>query len=167
MIKIAKAKKKTEVMDDMKILSKIRSALMNDSVAKDLCEENDIGDWFLKSVPIKFDKLDVSARTVDGCITISKELNSRPFNIIMRYVIHELVHAIQHALGTGKGASGKSKNYLNNKDEIEAFQYQIVYDEKERGLDDVEEYVDELLDYHDYPKKKRKDKKEKLLEKIK
>ena len=153
-------------MKQMETLARIRTSLMNDETAKDICSENDIEYWFLTSVPISFDNLKVTAKTVNGNITLNPKLMKKPFKIIMRYVIHELVHAIQHVKDYGKKQDDKRKDYLNREDEIEAFQYQVKYDNRNRGMEKTEEYVDGLLDYHDLPENKKKDKKKEIMKKV-
>ena len=165
MLKFAK-KQENKVMEEQELLSKIRSALINDSVAKDICKEYKIGNWLLKSVPIRFEKLEVSARTTDGNIILNKKLKSKPFEILMRYVIHELTHAAQHAKSNPSAKKDNNTEYLDKKNEIEAFQNQIKYDEKKRGKSKVLEYVDDLLEYHDIEGKKKEQKKKTLLKKI-
>ena len=165
MLKFAK-KQENKVMEEQELLSKIRSALINDSVAKDICKEYDIGNWLLKSVPIRFEKLEVSARTTDGNIILNKELKKKPFEIIMRYVIHELTHAVQHAKKDPNLKKDKKKKYLDKENEIEAFQNQIKYADKKRGRSKTLEYVDDLLEYHDIDGKKKVQKKKMLLEKL-
>ncbi|MAG24544.1 hypothetical protein CMI47_03095 [Candidatus Pacearchaeota archaeon] len=167
MIKIIASKNKdNSLMKQMETLSKIRTSLMNDSVAKEICEENNMGVWFLASVPISFEDLDVTAKTVNGNITLNPKLMKKSFKIIMRYVIHELVHAIQHVKDYGTKQDDKRKDYLNREDEIEAFQYQVKFDEQTRGEDKAEEYVDGLLDFHDIPSDQKRDKKEEIMEKV-
>jgi len=83
----------------------------------------------------------------------------------MRYIIHELVHAIQHIDEYGKKQTDKRKDYLNREDELEAFQYQVKFDEEHRGEDEAEKYVNRLLSFHDVPKNKRQEKKEEIMEK--
>lgn len=61
----------------------------------------------------------------------------------------------------------KNKVYLNRPEELEAFQYQIKFDAKNRSDKKADEYVNDLLSYHDIPKNKRPAKKEELMSKIK
>jgi len=165
MIKVISAKKKNNhLMNQMETLSKIRTALMNDSVAKEICEDLGVGVWILKSVPIRFDKVKVTAKTVNGNIVLSPKLMKKPFEVLMRYVIHELVHAIQHIDEYGKKQTDKRKDYLNREDEIEAFQYQVKFDEEQRGEDEAEKYVNHLLKFHDVPEGQKEDKKEEIME---
>ena len=165
MIKVVSAKKRNNpLMNQVESLSRIRTALMNDPVAKEICKENNIGVWFLESVPIRYEDLEVTAKTVNGNIILNPKLMKKSFEILMRYVIHEMVHAIQHIEEYGKKQTDKKKNYLNREDEIEAFQYQVKFDESQRGEDKVDEYVDGLLSYHDVPKDQREDKKKEIME---
>ena len=86
------------------------------------------------------------------------------FEIIMRYAIHELVHSLQHMKMKGLEMF-EEEEYLDRDDEIEAFQYQIEYESKERGQDEAEQYVDDLIEYHEIPEEEREDKRDQLLEK--
>ena len=67
----------------------------------------------------------------------------------------------------GKKNKEKNKVYLNRPEEMEAFQYQIEFDARKRSDKKVNEYVNDLLSYHDIPKEKRPAKKEELMSKIK
>ena len=166
MIKVVSAKKKSNrLLEEMESLSRIRTALMNDDIAKEICSDLGIGSWFLASVPIRYEKVKVTAKTVNGNIILSPKLAKKPFDILMRYVIHELVHAIQHIKEYGKKQTDKKKDYLNREDELEAFQYQVKFDEEHRGEEEAEKYVDKLLSFHDIPDERREEKKEELMDK--
>ena len=102
-IVVAKKKEKG-LFKKIMLLSKIRAELINDSIAKDICKENSVDKEFLKGVPITFDDIDVAAKTVDSEIILNTKLIKKPFDVIMRYVIHELVHAIQHCETNGKSS---------------------------------------------------------------
>jgi predicted metal-dependent peptidase len=149
----------------MESLSKIRTALMNDDIAKEICKDLGIGEWFLTSVPIRYEEIKVTAKTVNGNIILNPKLMKKPFDILMRYIIHELVHAIQHIHEYGEKQTDKRKDYLNREDELEAFQYQVKFDEEHRGEDKAERYVDRLLNFHDVPEGKKKEKKKEIMEK--
>ena len=163
---IVTAKKKEEnLLNNIMLLSKIRTELMNDKIAKDICKENEVDDDFLKGVPIRFDDLDVSAKTINSNIILNKKLIEKSFHMIMRYVIHELVHAIQHCDSHKKeDKNDKAVDYLDNKDEVDAFQKQILYDSVVSGKGAAEDYVDGLLDYHDIDGDEAEEKKEELME---
>ena len=80
----------------------------------------------------------------------------------MRYVLHELVHAIQHALGKNK-ESDKDRDYLDRHDELEAFQYQLMFDKENLNKSDLDEYLNNLLEHHDVPRSEKKEKISELL----
>lgn len=164
MIKIYASKKRSSIFDKIMLLSEVRSTLINDKIAKDICKENKIEKDFLLGVPISFDELDVSAKTIDGCIFLNEKLMEKEFDILMRYVIHELVHAIQHSDKNAKNKEDDSKDYLDKQSEIDAFIEQVKFDKENRGEDAAEEYVEELLDHHNLKGRKRDKKKEELLE---
>lgn len=160
-------KKDNELFDTIYLLGKIRETLIKDKVAKKICKEHSVSPDFLSGVIIKFDKIKPSAKTVDSEIFLNQSLREKSFEIIMRYVIHELTHAIQHAKNYNKNSlSNKSEDYLDRDTEIEAFQNQIEYDSENRGEKEAVEYVEELLDYHEIDGKKRESKKKELLEGI-
>ena len=166
MIKVSSLKKEDNLMDQISCLTRIRESLVSDEIAKIICEDMGFDHKILSGVPIRFEELDVSAKTVNSNISLNPKLMNKSFEIIMRYVIHELVHCFQHIKNYNKNNSSKDdEDYLDDKDEIEAFQWQIKYDEESRGEEEAEEYVDELLEYHDVPDGEKGDKKELFLEK--
>ena len=84
------------IREAFKNLSRIRSELLNDPIAKDIASDlKEDADKFLKCVSISFDELDVSAKTTNGNIILNQKLIDKPFPVMMRYVIHELTHAVQ------------------------------------------------------------------------
>jgi hypothetical protein len=166
-MRIVKAvKKQISILDRIIMLSEIRSHLSNDSIAKKICDENSVSEKFLLGVPISFEPIDVSAKTIDGHIILNESLTRKGFDIRMRYVIHELVHAIQHSKDTSseKNKEDESTDYLDKETEVDAFRWQVLYDSKNRGEKAAEKYVEDLMDHHDLQGKKRDDKKEELME---
>jgi hypothetical protein len=155
------------IREAFKKLSEIRSEILNDPIAKDIASdlEGD-SDKFLKAVSISFDDLDVSAKTSNGNIILNQKLMRKPFPIMMRYVIHELTHAVQHILNNGSKSNSSKDNYLEKDSEVEAFQRQVEYHADNSSVNEAEKYVDELLIYHDTPKRKEKYIKEELLERV-
>ena len=151
-IKTSKSKKDLTVLDNMEDLFDIRTDLLKNPIAKEICSDNNIGEWFLEAVPIMYYELDVSAKTEDGNIMLSEKLKEHPHSTRMRYVFHELVHAIQHSLDKNKDID-KTREYLKREDEQEAFKYQLKYDEKKLSKKDVKDYIKNLLDHHDVQKK--------------
>jgi hypothetical protein len=163
-IRITSSKKNKQLFDEISTLSEIREALLEDKVAKKICKEKGVGESFLLGVPIEFGEIEQSAKTVNSHIILNKKLMEKPFDIIMRYVIHELTHSIQHVQRFKEKEQKKDiEEYLDKDTEIEAFQYQVEFDAENRGKEKAEEYVEHLLDYHDIAGKKRTDKRDELL----
>ncbi len=170
MIIIRASKKSSSLEDTNEMLSRLRIALKHDPIAQEICREHHFESDILDGIPIKFsDDLDVSAKTVNSEIELNKSLLNETFEVIMRYVIHELVHALQHMEKEDKKKddNNQDREYLDNPDELEAFQKQIKFDSANRGLRDAVEYAEELVDYHDIPDSKRDRKIQELLKEIK
>lgn len=164
-----KVAKKSVIEEKQKLLAKIRVNLKNDEMAKKLIKEYKIKDWIFDAVPLDFKDIKVTAKTVNGTIYLSPKISEMPFNIVMRYVIHEFVHVLQHISEekNGEKEDDKKQEYLDREDEIEAFQHQIKYDAKHRGVGAAEQYADELLEYHNISGTEKKEKKKELMEKVK
>lgn len=160
---------KSKIENKHKLLAKVRVHLKNDEMAKKLIKEYGIKDWIFDAVPLDFKDLKVTAKTVNGTIYLSPKVQNMPFNIVMRYVIHEFVHVLQHITEekNGEKEDDKKQDYLDREDEIEAFQHQIKYDAKHRGEEAAEEYTEDLLEYHEIPSDEKEEKKKELMKKVK
>ena len=142
------------------LVKKIKEYVKKDEECKELFKKYNKEISLIDYISISFDsKLEGSAKTINGRVYLNSKLASKPFVIIMRYVVHELVHVFQHMKGI---KSKKEKNYLDIKEEEEAFAEQVKFDAEKRGEEKAEEYVEDLLEYHKYPKKKRESKFKKL-----
>jgi hypothetical protein len=147
-------------------LVKIKQHLKKDDVAKEICKEHGFDIDIIDGIPMEFvDDLEASAKTIDARIQLSTSLLKEDFEIIMRYAIHELVHSLQHMRSEGINLN-EDVDYLDREDELDAFKFQIKYDAKERGIDEAESYVEDLVEYHEVPNEIVEDKKKELLEKI-
>lgn len=160
---IASSKKKNNRLTEVEILAKLRSFLANSSLAKEICREKNLSETFLQGVPISFDDMKESAKTVNSNIYLNRKLADKPLDMIKRYLIHELTHAVQHVVEPGVSAKMKKKEYLDKDTEVEAFQNQIEFQKSREGKEATEKYVENLLDFHDIKGKKREDKKDELL----
>lgn len=155
-------------------LKKIHSELADDeseagAIARDICDDYNKKYSELENLKIKFKEgIGCSAKTVDGNIFLNTTLLNEDFEVVMRYVIHELVHVFQHQLLKNK----KNKNpdaaldYLNRPSEVEAFQAQIRYQNGVDGKAKAEDYVDDLIEYHKVDDKDKDDIKNTLLKDI-
>jgi hypothetical protein len=162
MIKKAKDRKIKEKID---ILADLKEALKSNKIAKKILKKFSLESDIIDGMVLKFDEeLDVTAKTINGEVALNENLFQKSFETIMRYVIHEFVHVCQH-IKNQKGKTKKSKTddtYLDNPEELEAFKWQTLYTKDAEGMDSVEEYLEELMDYHDVPEKKQEDKIEEL-----
>lgn len=157
-IVLAKNKKKT-LKDTAEIISEIKEELFKNNIIKEICKSYDFDLDIINGISIEFkDGLGTSAKTVNSKIFLSDELIDSSFDKIMRYVIHEFVHALQHMENEGKKDHHKGKEYLDRPDEIEAFQKQIKFEAEENGIKDAEKYVDDLIEYHEVDNKNKKKK---------
>lgn len=167
----AKKKKKIDSIENqIEILADIKNFLKKDKVVKEICKEYNRKIEDLDGVSISFDpKLDVTAKTVDGKMFLNTSLLDEKFEIICRYVVHELTHVFQHMKKEFKKPDlGRRESYLERPEEIEAFQNQIKFDANERSEEEVEKYVDGLLRYHKINNKRELlQKKKELLKKLK
>ena len=155
---------------ELKALSKIKNAMKEDEVVEEIFEDAGHHLDTLDGINIDFsDEIDVSAKTINSRILLNKKLLDESFDIMMRYAVHELVHALQHMESEDAIESYMAydkEEYLDRPDEIEAFQRQNQYDANQRGEEEVVAYVEDLVDYHDIPPDEQEDKKEELLEKV-
>lgn len=118
-------------------------------------------------IPVFFKEIDVSATTEKGIIYLNKKLlEDKDFFKNYGYFAHEITHFLQQCFNDKPTKSSDDGNYLENEYELEAFQNQVKFLSDHLGDDDAEEYVDDLVEYHEVPKNKAEDKKEELLEKV-
>jgi hypothetical protein len=154
-----------KIQGSIELLSRIKTELKRSPIAKEICKEHGFSIDIIDGIPMDFsEEIDTSARTVNSAISLSSELMNEDFQIMMRYAIHELVHALQHMKMEGMEAF-ESDEYLDRPDELEAFQYQIEYESETMGQDKAEEYVDNLIEYHEIPPEVQEGKKQELLDK--
>lgn len=150
----------------LSLLQKVRDGLKTDPVLLEICQKYSEDPEVLDLVPIKFDNIDVSARTDHGVITLNTKLLNAddPIAEIKRYLIHELQHwAAQSHASTPSAEEG---DYLSNPEEQKAFQYQAEYIADHDGEEEAEDYIDQVLDYHQEEGRERKEKRDILLKKV-
>ena len=154
-------------MGENMALSNIRAYLLKNDVAEDICKEFGFDKNILYGVSISFDsEIDVAAKTTDSKMLLNTSLLDEKFDIIMRYVIHELVHVFQHIKREGIDDPYDGMEYLERPDEVQAFQFQVEFQEDFSGENDAKEYVDDLIEYHEIDDNQKDDKKEELLDRV-
>ena len=152
------------IENSIKIIKNIKEELKKKDVVIEVCKENDFTVDIIDGVVIKFDDIKTSAETINGEIVLNNELIKEEFDVMMRYPVHELVHVFQHMKREGLGTDPyEGMEYLDRPDEKEAFIAQIEDEKNTRGEGAAEEYVDELLEYHEIPDSNKKKKKEEHL----
>ena len=160
MLKIIIKKAQNHIEQHIELVSKIKNELKKNKFALEIIKDNNFDTNIIDAISISFnDKLEASAKTTDGKIEVNSNLIEKGFEIIMRYVIHELVHVFQHM----KDSNSDESEYLDNPDELEAFQYQVAYEADELGEESAINYVDELMEFHEIPDDEKTSKKEELL----
>lgn len=164
---LAKRNKKTDLENTIELLSEVKDELKSNDIVKEVCKKYGFDIDIIDGIPIEFvDDLDASAKTINSKILLSDELIDAPFEKVMRYAIHELVHALQHMERHGTEDPYDKHDYLDRPDELEAFQHQIEYESDVSGKNEAEKYVDELLDYHEIPEHDKEEKKDELMDKV-
>jgi len=158
---------KMSLKDRNNALSNIRKYLIKNEIAIDICREFGFDKDILYGISISFDdEIDVAAKTIDSEMLLNTSLLNEKFEIMMRYVIHELVHVFQHIEREGKSDPYDGMDYLERPDEIQAFQFQVEFQEDFSGEEVATEYVDDLIEYHELDDKEKADKKEELFERV-
>lgn len=167
-----KKKKKTPKNKRLEVrtkqVAKLKQFLKADDTYRDLCMEYDQPISIIDGIAVVFTPdLDVTAKTINAKVFLSTALIDERFEIMARYLLHELTHCFQHMEKEGQKRGEKEKVYLDRPEELEAFQNQIKFDSENSPEEDVGSYVNELLSYHNIPKHERKDRKEELMSKVK
>ena len=164
------AKRLTEIkrkQQQDEFINKIKEFLKKETSYIDMCKEYNKDVDFVDNVNISYDDdLDVSAKTVNGDIFLNGKLfNNGDFNENARYFSHELSHVLQQKSNMVKETPSED-SYLDDPNEQEAFQYQVQYMNDHVPQEEIQEYLEHLLDHHDIKGKERSEKIKKLTEKI-
>lgn len=149
----------------MRLIAKLKEALKKEEPYLEKCKEYGESPNIVDFVKVTFEPLDVSAKTINGRIILNENLfDQGDWNDQLRYLIHEVVHVLQQKNGMVEGKTDR-EDYLDDPNEQEAFQVQLEYMD-EHTPEEVQQYLENLLDHHDIEGKERKEKKEKLTENI-
>jgi Mlc titration factor MtfA (ptsG expression regulator) len=129
-----------------KVIKLLRKELKKQPMAKHLCKKYNEDLDFIDSLIIRFEPIDVSAKTVNGEIVLNSHLLESKFRDNMRYLIHEFTHALQQENGMVDQTG--DKDYLDDPNEVEAFRTQLDYMEETYNEKEIQEYLEQLLDHH-------------------
>lgn len=156
------AKKKE--LDEEEMLEQIINLLKEHPVVQELFDRFKMDIDFIHEIPICFEELDVSAKAKKGKVYLS-DVFLEDGNIIddVHYIVHELTHVLQQITGNvNEKGSRQSDHYLDDPAEIEAFKNQIKFIGEYKGEEEAEQYLEDLLDFHEFEGKARDGKKKQL-----
>lgn len=118
----------------------------------------------IKEVPVFFAPLSVSAKTKDKKVYINESLLEDGFEDDLHYIVHEVCHYLQQSTGDVLEYKDlQDLDYLDKPTELEAFSYQVQFMRDYYGDDFAKEYVNDLLDFHEYEGKEREEKRKRIL----
>jgi hypothetical protein len=142
------------MLSQKKLVEQLRKRLKRTKVARRLCAKYGEEPKFIDSIPIRFEPLDVSAKTVDGEIMLNEKLLGGEPRDCLRYLVHELVHCLQQKHGKVDEQSD-NVDYLDDPNEKEAFKAQVDFMETAYDPEYVQTYLDGLMSHHDVRGKER------------
>ncbi len=154
----------------LRIIGLAKHHLKKSLVVQDMFSVYDVPLDYIDDIAVAFDDIDVSAKTIKGCVYLSfRLLESSDFiTEISVYMVHEFDHVLRQIMSdkaTKNTDKEDGENYLLSSEEREAFKVQIDYMEDELGEMKANDYVEHLLDYHDInDSKTRRETKEDLLD---
>jgi hypothetical protein len=151
----------------LKMINRSKNFLKTNKIFKEMCDQYKVDVNIIDLIPMKFDDINVSARTSHGVITLNyKLLCDGDFLKDYSYLIHECQHFLDQTLKNNPTMGAEEGDYLSNPAEQIGFIRQIQYIDHMHGKDEANQYVDHLLDHHDKDGKERKSLEKKLKEKI-
>lgn len=141
-------------------IREILDFLKSSDVVKGMFSKYDIPLSYLDRIQVEFAPLDVSAKTKDCIIYINSGfLEDLEFSDDIHYMVHELCHVLQQMTRSKEELmSATSFDYLDMPTELEAFKCQIAFMKEFYDEDFAEDYVEQLLDFHEYEGEEREEK---------
>lgn len=147
-----------------KVIDLAKEFLKCSPVVQAMFEDYSVPISEISQVPIQFAPLDVSAKTKDKKVYINESLLEDGFEDDIHYIVHEICHYLQQVTGDVDDYNlGDYDDYLDLPTEMEAFAYQVQFMRDHYSEDVALDYVEDLLDFHEYKGKARKEKKDRLL----
>jgi hypothetical protein len=147
-----------------KKIKQLKERLKKEPSFLEKCKEYRCNPNFIDDVNVSFEELDVSAKTVNGEIFLNEKLfDEGDWHDQMRYVVHEMTHVMQQASGMVSSKKTDNEDYLDDDNEQEAFKAQLEYMDDHRP-EEIQEYLEQLLDHHNLEGKERRRKLKELTE---
>lgn len=133
------------------LIDTIKSLLKQSPTVQKMFEEFGVDVEKIDDVPIEFRKLKVSAKTKNGQVYLNEKLlDDGDFKDDVHYIVHEATHWLQQTNGDADKYRPKSdQDYLDLPAEVEAFGNQIRFMKEFYGEEKAQEYLDDLLDFHE------------------
>lgn len=156
--------KKLSHIEALEIINAAKERIKQHNALKEAFDEHGIDINEVDDIPVCFSDVDVSARTDHGIIYLNWGLLEDGFPKNDHYLAHEMTHYAQQTTGDGPTKGSTDDTYLDNEFEQEGFQVQTEYISETKGDDVAENYIDDVLEYHDVPKSELSEKKDKLLQ---
>lgn len=151
----------------LQIIQAAKDALKTDPTFLQLCKDFKVSPNFIDLVPVRFGKIDVSAKTDKGIITLNEKLLEENPVKLTSYLCHEATHSLQQTQGIHPTMGADDGPYLDNPFEEEAFQIQLSFLDDHQGPRKTNQYLNQLLDHHQITDPvERLHKKKELLQKI-
>jgi hypothetical protein len=148
-----KHKKKAQTR---RLIQRLKRQIKKEEPFLEKCKKYNKDPNFVDDIKLSFKPLDVSAKTVNGDVIINEQLlEEGDWDDIMRYVIHEITHVMQQEAGKVDGVTDK-EDYLEDENEVEAFGVQVEYMDEHVPKQELQEYLENLLDHHGVEGKERK-----------
>jgi len=147
------------------LINAIKHMLKSNDVVKrmflDFGESVDI----LDSIPVEFADMKASAKTKGGKVFLNKKLlEDGDFSQDIHYIVHEANHWLQQKHNSVKDYDiDDDTDYLDLPFEVEAFRNQVKFMSEFYGEKDADDYVEELLDFHELAGKERARKKKEIM----
>ena len=148
-----------------KRIKHIKELVKKDDIYRKKCEEYGDDVDFIDDVNISFGPIDVSAKTINGEIILNERLYNEDIIKQVFYALHELNHVQQQSHNLVHGKTDKA-DYLDDENEQEAFGTQISYMCEHMTAEEVQDYIEHLLDHHDINGEERKEKAKKIVDEM-
>jgi len=147
------------------LVGAITALLQGNKVVQQMFEDFGVDVAEIQNIPIEFADLKVSAKTRNGKVYLNKHLlDDDDFKDDIHYIVHEATHWLQQLHGDArKYKKDDTDDYLDLPAEIEAFKYQVQFMKDFQDDELAEQYVDDLLEFHELEGEEKSFKKSELM----
>jgi len=150
-----------EQKPNKEFFDKLKEELKNEEFVRSIFDVYGLPIDTLDDIHMSFDDdLDVSAKTKGDKMYFNTQLleEDSTFKEHKHYLIHELIHCLDVITHNIDHEENEKEDYLENQNELDAFQVQILYKLVNDGPKEVIRYVEQVLDHHDVKDYEKEDK---------